>query len=99
MKLKPLYDMIIVKPDKPIEQIGNIHLPPNAAREPKTGTVVAVGYGRICPDGSLRELIVKPGDRVRYDDYAGTLFQYKGETYLYMRENAVMGIIIEEDEE
>ena len=94
--LKPLYDMIIVKPDEPIERKGEIYLPPNAVKRPTSGTVIAVGHGRITPNGQLMPLIVKEGDRVRYDDYAGQIFEDDGVQYMHMREQAIIGIIVKE---
>lgn len=93
MKLIPLYDNLLVLPDPPSAMIGTIYMPEQSQDNFKYGTVVSCGRGRILQNGELFPLSVRPGDRIRYDDYAGTKIEIDGVEYLHMREMAVVGIL------
>lgn len=95
---KPLYDHILVEPDPPSSIIGGIFIPELAQEQPKIGTVVATGHGRYNQaTGELVPLVTKNGDRVRYEDYAGTKLKIEGKEYLHMREMAIIAIIQTEE--
>ena len=72
MKLKPLFDKIVVKEIKE-ESVskGGILLPKSAEEKPCIATVVSVGKGGIV-DGEKIEMIVKPKDKIVFTKYAGT---------------------------
>ena len=94
----PLYDRIVVKRDEPVGKTpGGIHLVQTAQEKPKKGTVVAVGDGQYLNDGSIRPLILKPGDRVLFGRYAGSEIEIDGEDYSIMREGDVSCILQNED--
>lgn len=77
LNFTPLRDLIVVKPDKPVDKIGSIYIPESAQQkgpsEPGdgaaaynsfSGTVVAVGRGDKKPDGSRHVMYTKVGDKV-----------------------------------
>jgi chaperonin GroES len=94
MKIRPLYDRVIVKR---IEQqrttASGIVIPDSAAEKPEQGEVVAVGTGRLLQDGTQRELQLKVGDQVLFGKYAGQTVKVDGEELLVMREEDVMGVL------
>ena len=45
-------------------------------------------------DGKVRSLAVKKGDRVLFGKYAGTEIKIDGEEYLMMREEDVLGVVV-----
>ncbi|KAI3592083.1 Heat shock protein 10 kDa family chaperone GroES (plasmid) [Cupriavidus sp. U2] len=94
MKIRPLYDRVIVKR---IEQqrttASGIVIPDNAAEKPEQGEVVAVGTGRLLQDGTQRALQLKVGDQVIFGKYAGQTVKVDGEELLVMREEDVMGVL------
>ena len=96
MKLIPLYDQVLILPDEAKEEQQGIFIPEHVRAKPKMGTVMAVGHGRILPNGEISPLMVVPGNRVRYDDYAGTTVEIDGLRYLHMREQAIVAIVLEE---
>ncbi len=94
MKLRPLYDRIIVKRlDQETKTASGIVIPDAAAEKPDQGEVLAVGSGRVNEDGKVRELSVKVGDQVLFGKYSGQTVKIDGEELLVMREDDVMAIV------
>ncbi len=94
MKIKPLYDRVVVKKTE-VEQktAGGIILPDTAKEESQIGEVVAVGEGRLLENGEVRPLKVKEGDKVLYSKYAGNEVELDGEKYLIIREEDILAVI------
>ena len=67
MKIKPLFDRVVVKeiPDKP-EKLGNIILP-EIAKKPEISEVIALGVGEL--DGKKVNFEVKVGDHVIFNKF------------------------------
>ncbi|NVM77124.1 chaperonin GroES [Duganella sp. SG902] len=94
MKIRPLYDRVIVKRIEQQRQTASgIVIPDSAAEKPEQGEVLAVGHGRSLPDGTLRAVAVKVGDSVLFGKYAGQTVKLDGEEVLVMREEDILGVI------
>ena len=94
MKVKPLYDRLIVKRIEEKEQRkGGIIIPDTAKEKPMEGKVIAVGSGRLEKDGSRDPAEVKVGDRVLFGKYAGTEIKIDDKEHVILREDEVLGII------
>ena len=94
MKIRPLYDRIVVKRIEQQEQMqGGLYIPDSAKEKPQEGEVVAVGKGKRLEDGTRRALDVKAGDRILFSKYAGTDITVEGQEVLIMREDEVLGIL------
>lgn len=94
MKVRPLYDKVLVKRLQEEEKTkGGIIIPDTAKEKPQEGEVIAVGHGRILENGQKVPLEVKEGDRIIFGKYAGTEIKIDGEEYLIMREEDILGII------
>ena len=94
MKIRPLYDRIVVKRIEEKETVlGGIIIPDTAKEKPQEGEVVAVGKGKRLEDGKLVPLDVKAGDRILFGKYSGNDIKIDGEEYLIMREDEVLGIL------
>lgn len=93
MKLRPLHDKIIVRRDEPEAYKGKIAIPDSAKEKPRTGTVLAVGPGRMQDDGMRNEMCVRKGERVMFQSYAGHEVEISGEKLLIMVEDDVMGVL------
>lgn len=94
MKIKPLADRLVVKPEVAEEKTkGGIILPDTAKEKPVIGTVVAVGPGKKTDDGKIIPMDVKVGDKVLYGKYSGTEVTIEGEEYLIMRESDLFAIV------
>ena len=92
MKLKPLFDKVVVKqPEEAEQNVGGIFLPTAAKEKQEIAIVVAVGEGGVI-DGKEVKMVVKPGDEVLYGKYAGTEVELDGEKLMIMRQSDVLGI-------
>jgi chaperonin GroES len=94
MKIRPLYDRVLVIRTKEEEKTkGGIIIPDTAKEKPVEGKVIAVGSGRILDDGSVRKLDVAVGDIVIFGKYSGTEVKIEGEEQLILREDDILGIV------
>ena len=94
MNVRPLHDRIIVERIEEGEQkVGGIIIPDTAKEKPQQGKVIAVGKGRLEPDGKITPLDVKAGDTVLFGKYAGQEIKIDGNEYLIIREEEVLGVI------
>jgi len=94
MKIRPLYDRIVVKRIEEQETVrGGIIIPDSAKEKPQEGEVVAVGNGKRLEDGKLVPLDVKAGDRILFGKYSGNDIKLDGEEYMIMREDEVLGVL------
>jgi len=94
MKIRPLYDRVIVRRVTEEEKTkGGIIIPDTAKEKPFEGKVIAVGKGKVLEDGKVRPLEVKAGDRVLFGKYSGTEVKLDGEEHLIVREEEILGII------
>ena len=94
MKIRPLYDRIVVKRVEEKEQMqGGLYIPDTAKEKPQEGEVVAVGKGKRLEDGKVVPLDVQIGDRILFGKYSGSDIKLDGEEFLIMREDEVLGIL------
>ena len=94
MKVRPLYDRILVRRIEPKEQVrGGIIIPDTAKEKPMEGEVLAVGPGARSEDGKIHALDVKAGDRVLFGKWSGTEVKVDGEDLLIMKESDILGVI------
>jgi len=98
--LKPMADRIIVRRESADDKsAGGIVLPDSAKNKPQRGTVLAVGPGKLKPDGTRATMQLKAGDRVLFTSWAGDEFQDRkaakadGEI-LVMHEGDVMCVLV-----
>ena len=75
MKLKPLADKIVVKPD--VRELSSVIIVENKEVE-NMGTDVAVGPGKKLSGGRREDMPIQVGARVRF----GTMNDDRGEEYL-----------------
>lgn len=96
---KPLYDKMLVRPEAADEKSpGGVHIPEVARERPRQGLVLEIGEGFMLPDGTLRPLVVKPGQIVMFGRYSGTEIKLGGETLLILREGELLGRVVEVEE-
>ncbi len=94
MKVRPLYDRILVKRVEEEERTaGGLYIPDAAKEKPQQGVVVAVGNGKIQEDGSVRKLDVKAGDKILFAKYSGNDIKIDGTEHLIMREDDILAIL------
>ena len=94
MKVKPLSDRIVVKPEPAEEKTASgIILPDTAQEKPQIGTILAVGPGKTSDTGDLVHMALKKGDRVLYGKYSGTEIAVDGDDVLIMRESDILATL------
>lgn len=115
IKLRPLSDRLVVKPD-PAEDMtaGGLYVPASAKYEPQIGTVISAGPGWVSqvpvyvPSDSYmtggatyprREMVVLPGDRIFYPKNAGSVVQIDRDEFIIIRETDVLAFVVEKIDE
>jgi len=94
MKLIPLEDRVVVKPQEAESKTaGGIVLPDTAKEKPLTGKVIAVGPGKLSDSGTRTAMSVKKNDVVLFGKYSGSEVQLDGEDYKILRESEILGVI------
>jgi len=94
MKVRPLFDKVLVKrSDAEDKTKGGILLPDNAKEKPQKGKVLSVGEGKVLKDGTRKKVDVKKGDEILFASYSGTEIKIDDEEYLIIEESNILGII------
>ena len=94
MKVRPIYDRILVKRiEEEQKTAGGLFIPDTAKEKPQEGVVVAVGNGRVQEDGSVRKLDVKAGDKILFSKYAGNDIKIDGTEHLILKEDDVLAVL------
>lgn len=94
MKIRPLYDRVVVKRIEEQQAMqGGLYIPDSAKEKPQEGEVVAVGKGKRLENGTLVPLDVQAGDRILFGKYSGNDIKLDGEEYMIMREDEILGIL------
>ncbi|WP_017256831.1 co-chaperone GroES [Pedobacter arcticus] len=89
LNIKPIADRVVVEAAPAEEKTASgIYIPDTAKEKPQSGTVVAVGNGKID-----EPMTVKVGDQVIYGKYSGTEITYEGKEYLIMKEADIYAVL------
>ncbi len=95
MNIKPLGDLVIVKPiaEDTMTKAG-IVLPETLEKEKiQKGKVLAVGPGRVLDNGGLATMSVKVGDKVMFKGYSHDEIKVDEEKLLIISEGDILAII------
>ena len=94
MKLVPLEDRVVVKPQEAENKTaGGIVLPDTAKEKPLMGKVIAVGPGKMLDSGKRSGMTVKKNDTVLYGKYSGSEVEVDGAEYKIIRESEILGVV------
>ena len=90
--LKQLNDRVLLKMTEAEEKTkSGIILSSGSKEKPQIAEVVEVGPGGVV-DGKEVKMVVKKGDHVVINKYAGTEVKYEGEDYIIVRQNDILAI-------
>ena len=93
MKIKPLFDKVVVEATEVQETTkSGFILPTSAQEKQQTAKVVAVGPGGVI-DGKEITMQVKVGDVVLYSKYAGSEFKIDGKEFTIIRQSDILAIV------
>lgn len=85
MRIAPLGNRYLIKPDDAPKQIGSIILPENTTEKNWTATVLA------CP-ASNNEYAPKVGNKVLYAKHAGYEMNLDGQDCIILEESDILGV-------
>ena len=90
MKIKPLFDRVVILPQKPQEKTSSgIILSTTQDKNSNIGSVVAVGGGGLF-DGKQTTMQLVCGDKVLYSAYAGTQIKFEDTEYIVIRQTDIL---------
>ena len=93
MKLKPLFDKVVLKKVEAVETTkAGIILPGSAQEKPQVSVVVAVGPGGII-DGKEIKMTLKEGDKVITGKYSGTEVKLDGVEYTVVSLSDILCVV------
>jgi len=97
MKLKPLYDKVVIKPQQEEQQTETgLYIPETAQKDkPQQGEVVAVGDGRVLDNGDRVPVSVQEGDTVYFTKFGPNEVEVGGEDYLIAEEKDILAVVSE----
>ncbi|HEX7421479.1 MAG TPA: co-chaperone GroES [Thermoanaerobaculia bacterium] len=94
LKLRPLYDRIVVRRKEARETMrGGIIIPDTAKEKPQEAEVIAVGEGKFNEEGKRMKLDVKKGDTVLIGKYSGSEIKIDEVEYTILKEDEVLAVI------
>ena len=90
--LKPLSDRVVIKMLESEETTkSGIILSGNAKEKPQIAEVIEVGPGKEI-EGELSKMLVKKGDKVVVNKYAGTEIKYEGQDLIIVKQDDILAI-------
>lgn len=93
MKIKPLFDRVVLEPmENESETKSGILLPMASQEKSQIGLVVAVGSGQNA-EGKEIGMQVKEGDKVLFGKYTGTEITVDEKKYVVVRQPDILAII------
>ena len=90
--LKPLSDRVVIKMLESEETTkSGIILSGNAKEKPQIAEVIEVGPGKEI-EWKLSKMLVKKGDKVVVNKYAGTEIKYEGQDLIIVKQDDILAI-------
>jgi chaperonin GroES len=94
MKVNPVRDRVLVKPfENETKTKSGLMIPENIKDKTAKGKVLSVGTGKLTKDGVSVPMIVKEGDTVIYDDWAGQMVLIDNEEYRVLKEEEIIATV------
>ena len=98
--IKPLGDKVVILPvDEGEQMYGNIIVPDGGQDKLEIGTVMAVGEGRVTPEGIIVKNQLEVGQDVIVPKFGAQVVTIENETYIIASENDILGIIKNKENE
>ena len=93
MKLRPLFDKVVLKKVEAQETTkAGILLPGSAQEKPQMSEIVAVGPGGLI-DGKEVKMTLKAGDKVITGKYTGTEVKLDGTEYTIVSQSDILAVV------
>ncbi len=93
MKVRPLFDKVVVESVEMQEKTqSGFYLPTASQEKQQMAKIVAVGPGGLV-DGKEVVMQVKEGDTILYSKYAGSEFKVDGKELTIIRQSDILAIV------
>ena len=93
MKLRPLFDKVVLKREEAQETTkAGIILPDSAKEKPEVFEVIAVGPGGLI-DGKEIVMTLKVGEKVIAAKYSGTQVKLEGTEYTVISQSDILAVV------
>ena len=93
MKIKPLFDKVVVKMIESEETTkSGIILTGSAKEKPQTAEIIAVGEGGVI-NGKEVKMILRVGQKILFQKYSGTEAKIDGVEYIIVGQSDVLAIV------
>ncbi len=91
--LKPLGNRVLLEVVEEEQTTpSGIVLPDSAKEKPTYAEVVAVGEGKLLDSGDRLPVEVSVGDKVVFEQYAGTKLKHDGTEYLIIKDTDIIAV-------
>lgn len=98
MKITPLFDRVVVKPETQTTTTkSGIVLPSTSQERPHIGTVISIGSG-LDLDSNNVGMQVRVGDKVLFNKFAGNEIKIDDENLIILRQIDLIGIMEDTNE-
>ncbi len=92
--LRPLGDKVIIEVLGAQDKTkGGIILPDTAKEKPQEAKVIAVGSGKLLPNGKVVPPEVKTGDTILFGKYSGNEVKVNGKELLIITQDDILAVI------
>lgn len=97
VEIKPIFDKIVaVKIEDSNITKGGLYLPDAAKADPKFAVAIAVGDGKVTPEGKTLPMMVKPGDKFIFNGYCGINVTIGEEKLFICSQDDVLAVVNED---
>ena len=94
LKISPLGDRVVLKAAEVEETTASgIILTGNSQEKPQYSEVVAVGPGKVDDNGNLIPMNVKVGQKVIFQQYAGSTVKMGDEEYTIVSQDSILAVV------
>lgn len=93
MKIKPLFDRIVVSVDEKNTSAGGIFIGAEGQDKPKVGTVLYSGEGNENTDGKKTPMYVNVGDKVLYNKFSGVEATIDNKQVIILRQTDILAVV------
>ncbi len=94
LNIRPLFDNILVKPQKAEEKTATgIYLPESAKEKPQIGEAMAMGDGARDENGKVIPMVVKVGQKVMYTKWGGNEVKVGNEEWKLVKQSDILAIV------
>ena len=94
MTIKPLGDRVVLKAaEKEETTASGIILTGNSQEKPQYSEVIAVGPGKVDDEGKTIPMTVKVGQKVIFQQYAGSTVKFEDEEYTIVGQDSILAVV------